>query len=159
MGRKNRRMKVHARRLPTVREITRDAMRKDMCPKRLEIWFAHLPVHHGSSIQGGQRPVLIVSNDIVNAQSGAITVLPMTSQLKKLFMPTHVLLEEGTHEMEKRSVVLAEQITTVDKRILERKIGEITDEAAVKRVEDAIREQLAIKNQKKEKDENEDHHL
>ncbi len=159
MGRKNRRVKIHAKRLPTVREIQRSRDRSSVCPKRLEIWYAHLPVHRDSNIQGGERPVLIVSNDIVNAQSGAVTVLPMTSRLKKLFMPTHVLLAEGTHELEKCSVVLAEQITTVDKKILERKIGEVTDKAAVRGVEDAIREQLAINNQEKEKTENEDHHL
>ena len=159
MGRKNRRMKIHAKRLPTVWEIQRDAPRADIRPRRLEIWYAHLPMRYDSRVQGGTRPVLIISNDVVNAHSGAVTVLPLTSQIKKLFMPTHVLLAEGTHEMEKSSVVLAEQITTVDKRILEKRIGELTDPAAIRKVEDAVREQLSINNQEKENIENENHHL
>lgn len=158
MGRKNRRMKIHAKRLPTVYEINRDAVITSVCPRRLEIWYARLPLHRGCFIQGGARPVLVVSNNVVNTQSGAVTVLPLTSQMKKLFMPTHVYLEEGTHEMEKGSIVLAEQIMTVDKRMLERKIGELTDIAVIRKVEDAIREQLSIHNQNKENAENENYY-
>ncbi len=159
MGRKNRRMKIHAKRLPTVREIQRDAVRTDIHPKRLEIWYAHLPMRYDSRVQGGGRPVLIISNDIVNEHSGVITVLPLTSQLKRLFMPTHVFLAEGTHEMEKSSVILAEQIMAIDKKILAKRIGKLTDPAVVREVEDAVREQLSIKNQEKENTENENHHL
>ena len=61
--------------------------------------------------------------------------------------------------MEKSSVILAEQIMAIDKRILEKRIGKLTDPAVVREVEDAVREQLSIKNQEKENTENEDHHL
>ena len=53
-------------------------------PKQYEIWFAELGDHYGTSVQSGNRPVLVISNDMANRNSPIITVIPMSSKLKKL---------------------------------------------------------------------------
>lgn len=164
MGRKNRRKKIHAKRLPTLRQIQHERMRMEqpseaVNPKRMEIWFAKLPFRDDSSVQGGSRPVLIISNDIANGQASTVTVLPMTSRIKKMCMPTHVLLGKEEVDRRKDSVVLAEQITTLDKTSLMHKISTLNNAESVRRVEDAVREQLSINENEKEKTENEDHHM
>ena len=122
----------------------------------MEIWYANLPMKEGSSIQGGNRPVVIISNDVCNEVSSVITVAPLTSRMKKLNLPTHAVIDTPDGG---QSVILAEQIMTIDKKILAKRIGKLTDPAVVREVEDAVREQLSIKNQEKENTENENHHL
>lgn len=133
MGRKNRRKLIHGKRLPTLNSIRRE----NIYPKRMEIWYARLTKYPDTSIQGGGRPVLIVSNDTCNDLSNTVTVLPLTSRLKKLGMPTHVVSED----LDIPSVILAEQITTVDKAQLIRKMGECKK---VEAVEKAIRIQTGM---------------
>ena len=59
-------------------------------PKQYEIWFAELGNHYGTSVQSGNRPVLVISNDMANRNSPIITVIPMSSKLKKLELPVHI---------------------------------------------------------------------
>jgi len=109
-------------------------------PQRMEIWYANVPMKKDSSIQGGGRPVVIISNDICNMMSSVLTVAPMTRQLKKLTLPTHVLVDAPDG---RQSVVLAEQIMPVERSMLINKMGRVPDED-VKRIEAALREQLGM---------------
>ena len=110
-------------------------------PQRMEIWYANLPMKQGSSVQGGNRPVVVVSNDICNSVSTVLTVAPMTRQMKKMTLPTHVLIDAPDGG---QSVVLAEQIMTIDKSLLDKKMGKVLkkDEKAI---EAAIKEQLGMR--------------
>ena len=112
-----------------------------LIPRRMEVWYAELPLRDGSSIQGGKRPVLIVSNDICNEVNSIVTVIPMTHQLKGLHLPMHVLIETPDRG---ESLVLVEQITTIDKKQLYNCIGKIRRQDR-RIVEAAIREQLGLK--------------
>lgn len=135
MGRKNRRIKEHIRRLPKLSEI--------ITPKRMDIWYAKLPMDRRTSVQGGSRPVLIISNDICNENSPVVTVVPLTTQFKHLGQPTHVILKlsDGT-----QSMLLAEQIMTVEKRLLDRKIEHYQDCGTIRKIETAIREQIGMRD-------------
>ncbi|WP_440118505.1 type II toxin-antitoxin system PemK/MazF family toxin [Paenibacillus sp. QZ-Y1] len=81
--------------------------------KRFEIWLANLG-HRERSIQSGVRPVLIVSNDIGNKYSPVVLAIPITSKVKKS-MPTHVLLEADKCDIADNSILLCEQIMTLNK--------------------------------------------
>jgi len=89
---------------------------------RGEIYTADLDPVVGSE-QGGLRPVLIVQNNVGNRYSPTVIVLALTSQLQKARLPTHVLIPASQHGLEKDSVVLAEQVRTLDKRRLKQRIG------------------------------------
>ncbi|MBR6692765.1 MAG: type II toxin-antitoxin system PemK/MazF family toxin [Clostridia bacterium] len=103
--------------------------------KRGEIYFADLsPVIW--SEQGGIRPVLIVQNDIGNKYSPTIIAAAVTSKLNKSKLPTHIELPKSVG-LNKESVVLLEQIRTIDKRRLKDKIGELTP-SLMQKVNDAI---------------------
>lgn len=79
------------------------------------------------SEQGGIRPVLIIQNDIGNKYSPTIIVTAITSQLTKAKLPTHVELSAQEFNLPKDSVALLEQIRTLDKRRLQRKLSTITE--------------------------------
>ena len=68
-------------------------------PKQYDVWFAELGDHSGTSVQSGTRPVLVISNDVANRNSPVITVIPMSSKLKKLELPVHIVLTEDDCEM------------------------------------------------------------
>lgn len=93
--------------------------------KRGEIYYADLSPVIGSE-QGGIRPVLIVQNDIGNKFSPTIIAAAVTSQINKAKLPTHIELNGGDYGLPKDSVVLLEQIRTLDKTRLKEKIGEIS---------------------------------
>ena len=83
-------------------------------PKQYEIWFAELGNHYGTCVQSGNRPVLILTNDIANRYSQTFTVIPLTSKMKKLDLPTHIVLTEAHCEMLRAerledSILLVEQ--------------------------------------------------
>ncbi|MDR1905572.1 MAG: type II toxin-antitoxin system PemK/MazF family toxin [Clostridiales bacterium] len=94
--------------------------------KRGELYYADLSPVVGSE-QGGIRPVLVVQNDVGNKFSPTVIVAAITSQLNKAKLPTHVDLSGQTYGLPKNSVVLLEQIRTLDKKRLKEKIGEVTD--------------------------------
>lgn len=89
--------------------------------KQYEIWLGDLPSPKGEHVQSGHRPLLIISNDTANEHSPVVTVVPLTSRLNKHHLPTHVFLhEQGLH---KDSIALCEQIISLDKCHLIRRIG------------------------------------
>lgn len=95
--------------------------------KRGELYYADLSPVVGSE-QGGIRPVLIVQNDIGNKYSPTVIAAAITSKLEKAKMPTHIELSQLEYGLEKDSVVLLEQIRTIDKTRLRDKIGEISEQ-------------------------------
>ena len=84
------------------------------------------------SEQGGIRPVLVVQNDVGNRYSPTVIVLAVTGQVNKTRLPTHVPVAAGNTGLQKDSVVLAEQIRTLDKRRLREKIGSLEPEVMQK---------------------------
>ncbi len=104
-------------------EFVKQLARGDMV-KRGELYYADLSPVVGSE-QGGIRPVLIVQNDIGNKYSPTVIVSAITSKLNKAKLPTHIELSCKEYGLEKDSVVLLEQIRTLDKTRLREKIGEL----------------------------------
>ncbi len=107
-----------------------------MIIKRGDIYYADLSPVVGSE-QGGVRPVLIIQNDIGNKYSPTVIATAITSQINKAKMPTHIELDANEYGLSKDSVVLAEQIRTIDKRRLKEKIGHLDDELMT-RVNEAL---------------------
>ncbi len=97
-----------------------------MIVKRGELYYADLSPVVGSE-QGGIRPVLVVQNDIGNKYSPTIIAAAITSRLNKSRIPTHIELSSKEYGLEKDSVVLLEQIRTIDKSRLREKIGELSE--------------------------------
>lgn len=98
-----------------------------MIVKRGDIYYADLSPVVGSE-QGGIRPVLVIQNDIGNKYSPTVIAAAITSQINKAKMPTHIELEAKDYGLNKDSVILLEQIRTIDKKRLREKIGRIDDE-------------------------------
>ena len=94
--------------------------------KRGDIYFADLSPVIGSE-QGGVRPVLVIQNDVGNKYSPTVIATAITSQINKAKMPTHIELDANEYGLSKDSVVLAEQIRTIDKKRLKEKIGHLDD--------------------------------
>ena len=93
--------------------------------KRGELYYADLSPVIGSE-QGGVRPILIVQNDTGNKYSPTIIAAAVTSQLGKAKLPTHIELSANEFGLMKDSVILLEQIRTLDKKRLKEKIGELS---------------------------------
>ena len=98
------------------------AEREPMMILRGDLFSACLDPVVGSE-QGGIRPVLVVQNDVGNRYSPTVIVLAVTGQVNKTRLPTHVPVAAGKTGLQKDSVVLAEQIRTLDKRRLRERIG------------------------------------
>ena len=107
-----------------------------MIVKRGDIFYADLSPVIGSE-QGGVRPVLIVQNDIGNRYSPTVICAAITSQMNKAKMPTHIEIEGKRYSLVKDSVVLLEQIRTIDKRRLKEKLGHL-DNDIMNRVNKAL---------------------
>ena len=107
-----------------------------MIIKRGDIYYADLSPVVGSE-QGGIRPVLIVQNDIGNKYSPTVIASAITSQINKAKLPTHIEIGAQYYGLAKDSVVLAEQIRTIDKKRLKEKIGHLDDDL-MDRVNDAL---------------------
>lgn len=107
-----------------------------MTVKRGDIYYADLSPVVGSE-QGGLRPVLIVQNDIGNRFSPTVIAAAITSRLGKAKMPTHIDVYADRCGLSKDSVILLEQIRTIDKRRLKEKMGHL-DETVMRRVNNAI---------------------
>lgn len=104
--------------------------------KRGEIYYADLSPVVGSE-QGGIRPVLIVQNDMGNRYSPTVIAAAITSQTGKARLPTHIELSAKTYGLPKDSVVLLEQIRTLDKKRLREHMGRV-DDAVMQKVDSAI---------------------
>lgn len=95
-----------------------------MLIKRGEIYYADLSPVVGSE-QGGVRPVLIVQNDVGNKFSPTVIAAAITSQRDKNNLPTHIEVNAQSCGLEKDSIVLLEQVRTIDKRRLKEKMGSL----------------------------------
>lgn len=98
-----------------------------MVIKRGDIFYADLSPVIGSE-QGGVRPVLIVQNDIGNKYSPTVIAAAITSQINKAKLPTHIEISAQEYGLLKDSVILLEQIRTIDKKRLREKIGHLDDD-------------------------------
>ncbi|MBE6611203.1 MAG: type II toxin-antitoxin system PemK/MazF family toxin [Ruminococcaceae bacterium] len=116
-----------------------------MTVKRGDIYYADLSPVVGSE-QGGLRPVLIVQNDVGNKYSPTVIAAAITSQVGKARLPTHIDVHAAptdrphqgeSHGLAKDSVILLEQIRTIDKKRLKEKMGHLDDDV-MKKVNDAI---------------------
>ena len=108
-----------------------------MIIKRGDMFYADLSPVVGSE-QGGIRPVLIIQNDTGNKYSPTVIVSAITSQLNKNRLPTHIELDSKEFGLKSNSVVLAEQIRTIDKSRLKEKIGHIDDMTIINKVNNAL---------------------
>lgn len=104
--------------------------------KRGEIYYADLSPVVGSE-QGGIRPVLIIQNDVGNRYSPTVIAAAITSQREKAKLPTHISLIAESCGLTKDSVILLEQIRTIDKRRLKERMGSIPSDA-MKQVNHAL---------------------
>ena len=92
--------------------------------KRGDIYYADLSPVVGSE-QGGIRPVLIIQNDVGNKYSPTVIAAAITSQINKAKMPTHIELSADDYGLYKDSVILLEQIRTIDKKRLREKVAHL----------------------------------
>lgn len=111
--------------------------------RRGEIYYADLSPVVGSE-QGGTRPVLIVQNDIGNRFSPTVIAAAITSQKYKTALPTHISVDAVESGLAKDSVVLLEQVRTIDKKRLKEKMG-ILNETDMGRVDRALSVSLGIR--------------
>lgn len=111
--------------------------------KRGDLFYADLDPVRGSE-QGGTRPVLAVQNDVGNKYSPTVIIASITSQTAKAKLPTHVPIESSErYGISKSSIILLEQIRTIDKERLQEKIGSL-DKDAMRKVDDAIKISLGV---------------
>ncbi len=116
--------------------------------KRGEIYYADLSPVVGSE-QGGVRPVLIVQNDIGNRYSPTVIAAAITSQQNKARLPTHIEISAKTYGLSKQSVVLLEQVRTLDKRRLRDRMG-CLDNEAMGRVDSALAVSFGLQSTEQE---------
>ena len=102
-----------------------------MIVRRGDIFYADLRPVIGSE-QGGIRPVLIIQNDMGNRHSPTIICAAITSKMNKAKLPTHVELDSSRYDMVKDSVILLEQLRTIDKKRLKEKVCHLDDEILAK---------------------------
>jgi len=110
--------------------------------KRGDVYFADLSPVVGSE-QGGVRPVLILQNDIGNRFSPTVIVAAITAQIQKAKLPTHVEIDAKRYRFERDSVILLEQIRTIDKQRLTDRITHLDNEMMAK-VDTAIQISLGL---------------
>ena len=113
-----------------------------MIIRRGDVYYADLRPVIGSE-QGGVRPVLIIQNDIGNRHSPTVICAAITSKMNKAKLPTHVELEASAYHMVKDSVILLEQLRTIDKQRLKDKICRL-DSEILKKVDRALEISLEL---------------
>ena len=113
-----------------------------MIVKRGDVYFADLSPVVGSE-QGGVRPVLIIQNDIGNRFSPTVVVAAITAQIQKAKLPTHVEIDATKYGFDRDSVILLEQIRTIDKQRLTDKITHLDDDMMAN-VNEAIHISLSL---------------
>ena len=107
-----------------------------MTIKRGDIYYADLSPVVGSE-QGGIRPVLIIQNDVGNKYSPTVIAAAITSQREKTKLPTHISVNSGDCGLAKDSIVLLEQVRTIDKQRLKERMGSL-DESSMNKVDKAL---------------------
>ena len=116
--------------------------------KRGDIYYADLSPVVGSE-QGGVRPVLIIQNDMGNRHSPTVIAAAITSQMNKAKLPTHIELLDPHCGLTRDSVVLLEQVRTLDKRRLRERMGHL-DEVRMQMVDTAIAVSLGLRGRSRE---------
>ena len=116
----------------------------EMNIKRGDIYYADLSPVIGSE-QGGLRPVLIVQNDVGNRYSPTVIAAAITSKMGKTKLPTHIDVIGNQAGLAKDSVILLEQIRTLDKKRLKEKMGHLDDDT-MRNVNDAIEVSFGLAN-------------
>jgi len=115
---------------------------KGLIVKRGDVYFADLSPVVGSE-QGGVRPVLVIQNDIGNRFSPTVIVAAITAQIQKAKLPTHVEINAKRYGFDRDSVILLEQVRTIDKQRLTDKITHLDDDMMLK-VNDALNISLGL---------------
>ncbi len=110
--------------------------------KRGDVFFADLSPVVGSE-QGGTRPVLIIQNDIGNRFSPTVIIAAITAQIQKAKLPTHVEIDAKKYGFERNSVILLEQLRTIDKSRLTDRITQL-DEELMEKVDIALEISLGL---------------
>ena len=113
-----------------------------MIIRRGDIYYADLRPVIGSE-QGGVRPVLVIQNDIGNKHSPTVICAAITSKMNKAKLPTHIEISTRDYKIVKNSVILLEQIRTIDKQRLKEKICHI-DGALLQEVDRALKVSLEL---------------
>ena len=108
-----------------------------MVVKRGDMFYADLSPVVGSE-QGGIRPVLVIQNNVGNKYSPTVIVSAITSQLNKSKLPTHIELDSEEFGLKSDSIILTEQIRTIDKSRLKEKIGHINNQAVMSKIDNAL---------------------
>ena len=116
-----------------------------MVIKRGDMFYADLSPVVGSE-QGGIRPVLIIQNDTGNKYSPTVIAAAITSQTGKNRLPTHIEIKSDELGLKSNSIVLTEQIRTIDKSRLKKKIGDIDDEKIMNKVNSALGVSFGLEN-------------
>lgn len=110
--------------------------------RRGDIYYADLRPVIGSE-QGGIRPVLIIQNDVGNRHSPTVICAAITSKMNKAKLPTHVEIEAGRYQIVKDSVILLEQLRTIDKKRLKDWVCHV-DYELLERVDKALKISLEL---------------
>lgn len=116
----------------------------DESVKRGDIYYADLGFDVVGSEQKGLRPVVVVQNDIGNLHSPTTIVVPVTAKHDKTHMPTHVCIPHATSCLTKNSVILVEQLRTIDKSRLRNKLCSLNADA-MKQVDEALKISLGLR--------------
>ena len=114
-----------------------------MVVKRGDIYYADLRQVVGSE-QGGVRPVLIIQNDMGNRYSPTVICAAITSKMNKAKLPTHIALNSEDYGIVKDSVILLEQVRTIDKSRLREKVCHL-DESVMRRINQGLEVSLALR--------------
>ena len=118
-----------------------------MVVKRGDIYYADLRPVVGSE-QGGVRPVLIIQNDMGNRYSPTVICAAITSKMNKAKLPTHIALNSEDYGIVKDSVILLEQVRTIDKSRLREKVCHL-DESVMRRINQGLEVSLARRTKEK----------
>lgn len=110
--------------------------------QRGDIFYADLSPVVGSE-QGGVRPVVVVQNDVGNKYSPTVVIAAITSQINKAKLPTHVAIKKSNYGLPKNSVILTEQIRTIDKKRLREKVGSF-DDVTMMKLDEALKVSVGV---------------
>ena len=124
------------------KEKRQSEVAKAMDIKRGELYYADLSPVVGSE-QGGVRPVLVVQNDVGNKYSPTVIAAAVTSKMTKARLPTHIEIAGNSYGLARDSVVLLEQIRTLDKRRLKERIGALSEQT-MRKVDGALLVSLGV---------------
>ena len=128
--------------LTTIKKKLFGSVRIEVIIRRGDVFYADLRPVVGSE-QGGVRPVLIIQNDVGNRHSPTVICAAITSRMNKVKLPTHIAIEAVQHHMVKDSVILLEQLRTIDKSRLKDKICHLDDQI-LNKIDEALRISLQL---------------